>query len=309
MKVAVVGCGHWGRKHVQEYIALGCDVSACDPDPASAGACRRMGASVTTLASILDDGATGHVSVCAPNRLHYEIAYKAAARKKHLLVEKPMCSTVGQARRLTRLSDARGTKLLCGHVFRFNGAVRRVAGMAAEGRFGEVWQIKFTWHQTLDYVRDRNIVADIGLHPIDIADLLTDGAAPASVKCIPRAFDRAYAQSAVLSYDVRHGGRRINVTADLNWAAPCRREALILGSGGAARVQCVDQEIELYEGGRGRRLKHEANNTIRDQLAYFTKSARADVQGGDKANGPTATRVLSTVEKAGSAPVRARPAR
>lgn len=290
MKVAVVGAGYWGRKHVQEYLALGCEVAVCDPDAASAALCTRMGAKRRTLAQILDDDDAGHVSVCAPNPLHFPLAMKAAARGKHLLVEKPLCQTPAQARKLVR---AAGGKLMCGHVFRFNGAIRKISGMISRGSLGQIRQIKFTWHQTLDYVRDRNIVLDIGLHPIDIADLWMGGAAPARVSCVPGYFGQGYARGALLSY----AARGVEVSADLSFAAPRRREALVLGSRRSVRVQCVTQEMEVFDGERGRRLKHEANNTIRDQLRYFTGRTRRAILAGDRAGGPTALRVLETACK------------
>lgn len=290
MKVAVVGAGYWGRKHVQEYLALGCDVAVCDPDSANAALCRKMGAKRLTLAQILDDESIGHLSVCAPNPLHFPLGMKAAARGKHLLVEKPLCQTPAQARKLIRAASG---KLMCGHIFRFNGAVRQIAGMISRGSLGEIRQIRFTWHQTLDYVRDRNIVLDIGLHPIDIADLWMGGAAPARVSCVPGYFEQGYARGALLSYVVG----KVEVSADLSFAAPRRREALVLGSRRSARVQCVSQQIEVFDGERGRHLKHEANNTIRDQLRYFTGRTQRAILAGDRADGPTALRVLETACK------------
>ena len=54
MKVAVIGAGYWGRKHVEEYAALGHDVLVCDPDPGAAERCRRQfGARPATLAQVL----------------------------------------------------------------------------------------------------------------------------------------------------------------------------------------------------------------------------------------------------------------
>ena len=71
----------------------------------------------------------------------------------------------------------------------------------------------------------------------------------------------------------------------------------------------MSYEIEVCDGEMGLHLRREANNTIRDHLAYFEKSTRAAVLDGDKDNCPTATNVLKTVKKAGSASARKCPTR
>ena len=55
MKVAVIGIGYWGIKHVEEYIALGHDVIVCDPDERNISTCKTKFNSITIQNLLLDD--------------------------------------------------------------------------------------------------------------------------------------------------------------------------------------------------------------------------------------------------------------
>lgn len=313
MKVAVVGCGYWGRKHVEEYATAGHDVAVCDPDRNAAELCRkRFGARPATLAGVLGDPSVTHVSLCAPNRLHCAIGARAAQEGKHLLVEKPMCATSSQARGLRRIARRRRTKLLCGHIFRFNAAVLKAGRIALGGRLGDLLQVKCAWHQRLDYVRDRNILLDIGLHPADIVHYWL-GRVPASATCVSRAFSSTYAQSAFFDYALAHDSGRINVQIDCSYISPVRRrDVAVFGSKKTLVLAAVAQQLQIYDNatGHSKVYKIEPNNTIRDQLAYFVSQDADSIEKGDKANGANAVEVLRTLERAdGSALTRARPAR
>ena len=297
MKVAVVGAGYWGAKHVREYLALGCEVAVVDTDSERRKYCMRVGARTASLAQVLGDPAIKHVSVCAPNALHFELASRAAREGKHLLVEKPLCPTSGQARSLHRLALKKGSKLLCGHIYRFNNAVERAGRLILSGRLGDVLQVKCSWHQNLDFVRDRNILLDIGLHPVDIVHYWLGGA-PRRAECVPRAFTAGYAQSAFLDYAVRFGGRSTDVTVDLNWISPMRRrDVVVLGTRRALSLAAADQSLTVYDGaGRASGVRIKKNNALRDQLSYFVRRDARAIEGGTKANGRVSAEILRILE-------------
>lgn len=298
MRVAVVGGGYWGRKHVEEYAALGHDVSVCEPDPKASDLCRKLGARPATLGGALGDPSVTHVSLCAPNRLHCPIGLRAVSSGKHLLVEKPMCGTSGQARELHRAACRRKVKLLCGHVFRFNGAVRRAGRAVLSGQLGDVLQIKCAWHQRLDFLRDRDILLDIGLHPADIVHYWL-GRVPRSASCIRRAFGNSYAESAILDYTLASELGRINVSIDCSWISPVRRrDVAVFGTKKTLILAAVSQQISVYDNatGHARVAKIEPNNTIRDQLRYFVETDRDSIEKGGKANGRNAVEVIKTLE-------------
>lgn len=299
MRIAVVGAGYWGQKHIQEYDDMGFDVSVVDTDPERRKYCKRKFDTRTqSFAEMLSDPAIKYVSMCTPNTLHYELGSRVVCEGKHLLVEEPMCKTSAEANQLHRLARKAKTKLLCGHLFRFNNAVERARQSILTGQLGDIMQVKCYWHQRLDFARDRNILLDIGLHPVDIVHYWF-GHVPRTATCIPHAFTSTYAQSAFLDYVVRHGGSRINVEVDLNWLSSLRRrDVIVFGTEKTMALAAVDQALTLYdERGRARKIRLKKNNALRDQLSYFLTEKARIIEEGEKANGRIAVEVMRTLER------------
>ena len=63
------------------------------------------------------------VSVAVPTPLHYEVSMDVIARKKHLLLEKPIAEKLSQADELIQISKDQGVVFQIGHIERFNPAV------------------------------------------------------------------------------------------------------------------------------------------------------------------------------------------
>ena len=127
MKVAVIGIGYWGIKHVEEYIALGHDVIVCDPDERNISTCKTKFNSITiqNLENILSDENIKCVSICTPNHTHFEITKKCLESQKHVFLEKPISTNLIDAEKLIEISDTRELVLQVGHLYRFNNSIKK----------------------------------------------------------------------------------------------------------------------------------------------------------------------------------------
>ena len=78
MKVGVIGIGYWGKKHVDEYIQLGHDVTICDNDEQNILECKKLFevVEVKNFEDILNDDTIKNLSICTPNETHFQIAKK-----------------------------------------------------------------------------------------------------------------------------------------------------------------------------------------------------------------------------------------
>ena len=118
IRAGVVGVGSMGWNHARIYGELNnAELAAIyDPNPAAAEkAVRKFGG---TVATSLDDliARCDAVSVAAPTALHYEIVMKLLAAGRHVLVEKPIAETPGQAAEMADLARERGLVLQVGHI-------------------------------------------------------------------------------------------------------------------------------------------------------------------------------------------------
>jgi predicted dehydrogenase len=117
-RVAVVGAGLIGRRHIEEVQANSSTELAAVVDPAAAGAELAQQANVPGYASLAELFAVERpdgVIIATPNRLHVEHGLQCVQAGVPALVEKPIGDTVEDARRLVEAAEAADVPLLTGH--------------------------------------------------------------------------------------------------------------------------------------------------------------------------------------------------
>ena len=166
IRAAVIGCGYLGRFHAQKWHALpGCTlVAVADP---FAEARERVAAelNVRAVADWRDLlGQVDAVSIVTPTPLHHEIARECLEAGIHVLVEKPITTTVEEATDLIEVAGRVGRILQVGHLERFNEAVRATEGLVSAPRFIESARLApFKQRGT-----DVSVVLDLMIHDIDL---------------------------------------------------------------------------------------------------------------------------------------------
>ncbi len=122
IKCAVVGVGYLGKFHTKKYATLENAelIAVCDTDKKQA----KEIAEANNTDAIFDYhnliGKVDAVSIVVPTSMHYEVAKVFLENKIHVLLEKPMTSTVSQAKKLIQLAKENHTKLQIGHLERFS---------------------------------------------------------------------------------------------------------------------------------------------------------------------------------------------
>lgn len=170
LRTAVVGVGYLGRFHAQKYAQLpGVElVAVVDADAAAA---RKVGAEldVPSLGDYRElPGRVDAVSLAVPTPLHHPIGRELLAAGVHLLVEKPITTTVAEAQELIDIARQRNCVLQVGHLERFNPAVLAAVGRLRTPRFIET-------HRLAPYKQrgtDVSVVLDLLIHDIDLVQEL-----------------------------------------------------------------------------------------------------------------------------------------
>jgi predicted dehydrogenase len=122
--------------------------------------------SFDTLGALLDE--IDAAVVVVPTRAHFEVAREALQRGIHLLIEKPIATTLEQADALLALAREHGAFLQIGHVERFNRAVRAAMPYLDAPRFVESDRLApFNPRGT-----DVAVVLDLMIHDIDLVHAL-----------------------------------------------------------------------------------------------------------------------------------------
>lgn len=140
MRAVILGAGSIGRRHLQNAIALGHDVTAVfDPDRARLEAVRPLVSSrcrlLTEEADVFDGEADAAI-VCSPTHRHLDQARTALAHGWHVFVEKPLAHTLEGTAELVADAVRAGRAVLVGSNLRFLPSLRLVKRLVDEGRIG-----------------------------------------------------------------------------------------------------------------------------------------------------------------------------
>ncbi len=175
--VAVVGYGYWGPHLVRNFhetegawLAVCCDAN---PRRLAEAASKYPALEVTTaFDAVLANPAIDAVALATPVGTHYDFARKALEHDKHVLVEKPLATSVAEAESLVEIAAKRGVTLMVNHTFIFTGAVRKMKEIVARGDLGELYYFDSVRINLGLFQRDVNVLWDLAPHDIAILDHL-----------------------------------------------------------------------------------------------------------------------------------------
>jgi predicted dehydrogenase len=179
--VGVVGVGSLGFHHARilREVAGARLAGVYDADPARAAKVgEELGVRVfPALEELLDEAEAAVVAV--PTTEHAAVALAALERGTHLLIEKPIASTLEEADRIVAAADAAGVLVATGHVERFNAALRACEPYLDVPRFVESHRLApFAGRGT-----DVAVVLDLMIHDIDLVLSLV-GSEVSSVRAV-----------------------------------------------------------------------------------------------------------------------------
>ncbi len=157
LRVGLVGCGAFARFSLAQYRQLpGVSIAAvADIDAtAAARAAHELGAEAHTPDAVLSAADLDLVYIATPPALHFRQAKQALETGKHVLVEKPLATTVADARELDSLSTRQGRVCVANLVERYNPLADCVKRVIEGGLLGDLLHGLFV-----------NEAADEGLAP------------------------------------------------------------------------------------------------------------------------------------------------
>lgn len=176
IRVAVVGYGYWGAKHVRVLSTLpGVDVVIVDSDAARTCEAQRNFPATETASDL--DAVIDHVDgvvVATPPRKHAEVAFRALNGGRHTLVEKPLATSVQEARQLVDTAAERDVRLMVGHTFVYNAAVWKLRELIRSGELGRILYIDTARLNLGLYQSDVDVVWDLAPHDLSIISFLMD---------------------------------------------------------------------------------------------------------------------------------------
>ncbi len=244
IQIGLIGAGHWGPNIVRSFELTGrakvpwiCDVKR---ELLSKIATRHPSSRTTTnLEDLLRDPALHAIAVSTPVSTHFDLAGRALAAGKHVLVEKPITANSREARELLKLAEKAGRTLMVGHVFEYNATVRTLKKLIDSGELGRIQYMSFV-RTNLGPVRtDVNALWDLASHDVSIMSYFL-GRQPTDVTARGQSYLNQAIEDAVFATFSFPGGVLAHVNA--SWLNPQKvRQITIVGD----KKMAVWDDLEL----------------------------------------------------------------
>ena len=232
IKLGLIGYGYWGPNFARVINESNNSVLkyCADTNDQSLGFAKKKYPSLITTKDyrdILSDNEVSAVIIVTPTKTHYRIAKECILAKKHVFTEKPLCQTVTEAEELNLLAKENKIKLMVGHVFLFNPAVKYIKEQIDKGHIGHLRHLHFQRRNLGPIRQDVNVLWDLAPHDVSMA-LYFIGSQPDS--CI--ASGESYLQKGmhdVVSVSLKFP-RNIMVNMIFSWIDPIKiRDIAIVG--------------------------------------------------------------------------------
>jgi len=184
VKVGVIGVGRMGERHVKMYrrspdVEL---VAVADADRSRAEEVAKEYAiphAYGDFTKLLAHKEIDAVSIATPDSLHVEPTVASAEAGKHILLEKPIATTLEDADAILKAAKRAAVKVMIGYTARFFPQFGQVKGLIGSGKIGEVLLSRIAWFNgPIEFPKEfyegglpprrDSIITFLATHPVDL---------------------------------------------------------------------------------------------------------------------------------------------
>ena len=172
VRIGVIGCGYWGPNLIRNFSEIQSSemMAVADLREERLKAIQNLNHDIKVTQNYRDlfDMNLDGVVVATPPKTHYTIARDALEHNLHVMVEKPLTISCHDAEELIELAAKKNRRLMVGHTFVYNGAVRALKNLIHNGDIGKVLYIDSARLSLGLYQPGLNVLWDLSPHDISI---------------------------------------------------------------------------------------------------------------------------------------------
>lgn len=312
IRIAQIGCGHWGRNLVRNFAEL--EVLAAVTDGNSEVAAQYAHAHAVPARSfddILGDPEIDAVALATPAATHAEMAGRAVAAGKHVYIEKPLALDIARAEALLEAAERHRRIVMVGHLLQYHPIFLELKRLVAEGALG---RLRYVYSNRLSlgkFRTEENVLWSFAPHDISMLIALT-GEAPFKVS----AEGADFVTPGIADWSICHlrfpSGVRGHVQS--SWLHPFKEHRLVVVGDSAMAVfedsvEDWDRRLAIYRHGVDYRphgpvpLKGEADyvkvprgEPLRNECEHFVDCIRSGSR--PRTDGLEGLRVLAVLSQA-----------
>jgi predicted dehydrogenase len=254
IRVGICGFGYWGPNLYRNFGSNpNFEITAVsDPLPDCREKARRLSGHLALFddaRELIESDKCDAVAIATPVATHYHLAAHALRRRKHVLVEKPLCTQAEEADELIGLAQSERLTLLVDHVFLFHNAVRELKDLVARGGIG-----KASYYDSLRvnlglFQPDVNVLWDLAPHDFAIMNFLFDEV-PVHIEAT--GYCHVNANLPDIVYVTAHYASHMIAHLNLSWMSPAKVRRVAVG--GSKKMVVWDdlnleERIKIYNSG------------------------------------------------------------
>ena len=175
-RIAVIGCGMWGRNIVRNFYSLNVLDTVCDIDDENLKKVREQYPGVKTTKDfneVINNKEITAVAVVTPSHTHFKLVKAMLEAGKNVYVEKPISTVAQEARDLSELAHQKGLVLMVGHLLLYHPAVNRLKMLIEDGVLGEIVYAQSDRLNVNFHKNDRSVMWDLAPHDVSMISYVT----------------------------------------------------------------------------------------------------------------------------------------
>lgn len=170
-RLAVIGSGYWGKNLVRNFHDLNILGAICDRDEIKCRAFKEQVPECTMYTSydvLLGDTSIEAVAIATPAEMHGDYVRAALLAGKDVFVEKPLCLSMDEGKKLISLASERQRVLMVGHLLWYHPAVLKLKDLIDAGELGRIQYIYSNRLNLGRIRREENILWSFAPHDISV---------------------------------------------------------------------------------------------------------------------------------------------
>ena len=247
VRVAVIGCGYWGKNLVRNFFELGVLEAVCDEQKVVA---KEMAETYNVKALTFNEVIESNVDavvIASPASKHAEHVKQSLLAGKHVFVEKPIAISVKDAEELCLIANKVNKNLMVGHLLQYHPAYQKLKQLVLGNKLGKLQYI-YSNRLSLGKIRtEENVLWSFAPHDISMVLGIVDSE-PAQVWSSGSSFfDKEIEDTATLHLLFKNG---LKGHVFASWFHPYKEQRFVVIGDKSIAVfdDCLpwDKKLQLY---------------------------------------------------------------
>jgi predicted dehydrogenase len=177
INIGIIGFGYWGPNLCRNFSNQidGKVISIAESRVERHSQISKLFPNITICkdsTDLINDTQIDAIVIATPVFSHYKLAKQALLAGKHVLLEKPMTSSVNESNELIEIAKSKNLILMVDHTFLYTGAVQKMKELISKEHLGKLQYFDSTRINLGLFQPDVNVLWDLAPHDISILNHL-----------------------------------------------------------------------------------------------------------------------------------------